>query len=103
MWRRIERLTRADRWHEVSDGTYRGRWMDEVFRTPMVSAEVKVFLLFLACHHMSPDGRVSQSRARLAEDLGCYERRVSDRFESAIRGGLMERLSRGQRHRTAVS
>jgi hypothetical protein len=76
--------------------------MDEVFRTPMISAEVKVFLLFLACRHMSLDGRVSESRARLAEGLGCYERRINERFDAAIRGGLMERVSRGQKHRTAV-
>lgn len=86
----------------MSDGTYRGRWIDEVFRTPMVSAEVKVFLLFLAYKHMSTDGRVSESRACLAEGLGCYERRINERFEAAIKGGLMERVSRGQKHRTAV-
>lgn len=86
----------------LSDGTYRGRWMDEVFRTPAISAEVKVFLLFLAARHMSPDGRVSEARSRLAEGLGCYERRINERFDAAIKAGLMERVSRGQKHQTAV-
>jgi hypothetical protein len=36
----------------VSDGTYRGRWVDEVFRSSGVSAEVKVFLLFLAHYYI---------------------------------------------------
>lgn len=86
----------------MSDGTYRGRWIDEVFRTSRVSAEVQVFLLFLGCRYMAPDGRVSEPRWLLAQGLGCYERRINDRFEAAIRGGLMARVSRGQKGRTAV-
>lgn len=76
--------------------------MDEVFHTTRVSAEVKVFLLFLACRHMSSEGIVAERRSVLAETLGCYERRINDRFEAAINGGLMERTSQGHKGKAST-
>jgi hypothetical protein len=86
----------------VSDGTYRGRWVDEVFRSSGVSAEVKVFLLFLAHYYMNPLGRVSEPRDELAGRLGCHPRKISAKFESAISAGLMRQVMRGQKGQTAV-
>jgi hypothetical protein len=84
------------------DGTYRGRWVDEVFRTPHVSAEVKVFLLFLAHYYMDSEGRVSERREDLAERVGCDPRNVTAKFSSAIAAGLMKQTVRGQKHRNAA-
>ncbi|MCW2898784.1 MAG: hypothetical protein JWO67_1049 [Streptosporangiaceae bacterium] len=86
----------------MSDGTYRGRWVDEVFRTPHVSAEVKVFLLFLATYYMDPTGRVSEPRELLAQRLGCHPRNITAKFKAAIGAGLMEQTVRGQKGQTAV-
>lgn len=86
----------------MSDGTYRGRWVDEVFRTPHVSAEVKVFLLFLATYYMDPAGRVSEPRELLAKRLGCHPRNITAKFKAAIGAGLMEQTVRGQKGQTAV-
>lgn len=85
----------------MSNGTFRGRWVDEVFKTPRVSAEVKVFLLFLANYHMGDGGRVSEPRESLASQLGCHPRNVTAKFRAAIGAGLMEQTARGQKHRTA--
>lgn len=86
----------------MSDGTYRGRWVDEVFRTSRVSAEVKVFLLFLATYYMREEGRVSEPRKNLAEAFGCDPRNVTAKFKAAITAGLLEQTVRGQKHQTAV-
>lgn len=86
----------------MSDGTYRGRWVDEVFRTPHVSAEVKVFLLFLATYYMREEGRVSEPRQNLAEAFGCDPRNITAKFKAAITAGLLKQTVRGQKHQTAV-
>lgn len=86
----------------MSDGTFRGRWVDEVFRNPSPSAEVRVFLLFLAHYHMGPTGRVSEPRDKLAEGLGCHPRKVSAKFAAAIESGLLRQTTRGQKYQTAV-
>ena len=86
----------------MSDGTYRGRWVDEVFRTPHVSAEVKVFLLFLATYYMREEGRVSEPRNNLAKEFGCDPRNITAKFKAAIAAGLLEQTVRGQKHQTAV-
>lgn len=86
----------------MSDGTYRGRWVDEVFRTPHVSAEVKVFLLFLANYYMAEGGRVSEPRKNLAHAFGCDPRNITAKFKAAIAAGLLEQTVRGQKHQTAV-
>lgn len=86
----------------MSDGTYRGRWVDEVFRTPHVSAEVKVFLLFLANYYMAEGGRVSEPRKNLAHAFGCDPRNITAKFKAAITAGLLEQTVRGQKHQTAV-
>ncbi|MBA9003685.1 hypothetical protein [Thermomonospora cellulosilytica] len=85
----------------MSDGTYRGRWIDEVFRTRSVSAEVQVFLLWLAHYYMSPAGVVSERREDLAAAFGCHPRKVSEKFRAAIDAGLLERAVRGQKGRNA--
>lgn len=86
----------------MNDGTYRGRWAREVFRTPRVSAEVKVFLLFLERYHMEPNGRVCEPRELLADEIGCHPRKITAKFKSAIDGGLLRLIVRGQKHVTAV-
>lgn len=85
----------------MSDGTYRGRWMDEVFGTPRVSPEVKVLLLAMALD-MDDSGRVSTPRKGLAELLRCAPRNVTAKQKSAIDAGLLERVSRGHHGKTAA-
>lgn len=85
----------------MSDGTFRGRWIDEVFRTPSISDAVRVALLALALE-MDDAGEVSLPRRELAERLARSERRMDDRIGTAIQAGLLERTSRGHRSRTAA-
>ena len=86
----------------MSKETHRDRWISEVFRTPLLSAEVKVFLLFLERYYMDSDGRVCEPRDDLAEALECHPRKVTAKFNMAIQGGLMEQTVRGQKGRTAA-
>ena len=86
----------------MSRKTDRARWIDEVFHTPRVSAEVKVFLLFLERHYMKADGEVREPREGLAETLGCHPRKITAKFNMAIVGGLMEQTVRGGKGRTAT-
>lgn len=83
-------------------GTLRARWIDEVFRTPQVSAEVKVLLLSLAHYDMDDSGRVSVPRTTLAERNRCHPRKITEKLKAAIDGGLLRQVARGQKHQTAV-
>ncbi|HEY9410952.1 MAG TPA: hypothetical protein VIP77_15325 [Jiangellaceae bacterium] len=85
----------------MSDGTFRGRWIDEVFRTPSISDAVRVSLLALAMD-MNAAGDVSVPRRDLAARLSRSERRVNERLSLAIEAGLIERTGRGSRSRTAT-
>lgn len=85
----------------MGDGTLRGRWIDDVFASVTVSAEVRLFLLYLAHYHMGPTGRVSEPRESLADGLRCHPRKVTAKFQAAIQAGLIEQTVRGQKHRTA--
>ena len=86
----------------MSDGTYRGRWLDEVFRTPALSAEVKVFLLYLDRYYLTPNGKICEPREQLAATLKCHKRKVSAKFKAATDAGLLVLEMRGQKHRTSV-
>ena len=84
------------------EGTVRDRWVAEVFRSPHVSAEVKVFLLHLERYSMSDDGCVSEPRDTLAAAMNCHPRKISAKFAAAVETGLLRQLARGQKGRTAV-
>lgn len=84
----------------MNDGTYRGRWIGDVFRAP-VSAELQVFLLWLAYYYMSPAGKVCEPRAQLADHFGCHPRKITAKFRAAIDAGLLEQTVRGQKGQTA--
>jgi hypothetical protein len=86
----------------VTDGTLRERWVAEVFRTPHVSAEVKVFLLYLAHYTMDSAGRIEEPRDLLAEQMGVHPRKISGKFAAAIASGLLRQVVRGQKHQVAV-
>jgi hypothetical protein len=83
----------------VADGTYRERWVDEVFRTPLITDAVRVALLALA-QDMDDEGIVSARRDVLAGRLGRSDRRIGDRLKFAIESGYLERVSRGQKNGT---
>lgn len=85
----------------MGDGTYRSTWIEKVFHADGVSAEVKVFMLFLAFYYMGPDGRVREPRDDLAKSLGCHPRKITAKFKAAIDSGLMVQTIRGGRGRTA--
>lgn len=85
----------------MSDGTFRGRWIDEVLGTPHVSPEVKV-LLWAMSRDMDEAGRVSVPRNDLAELLNCAPRNVTAKQKSAIDAGLIQRISRGHNGRTST-
>jgi hypothetical protein len=76
--------------------------MDEIFRTPSVSAEVKVFLLFLAHYEMDAKGVISVPRDVLAERTRCHPSKVTEKLKSAIDAGLLKLVVRGQKYRTSV-
>lgn len=87
----------------MSDGTYRGQWIDAVYSCVGISAEVKLFLLTLNHHgHIADNGRLSEPRENIAKLLGCHPRKVSGKFQAAIIAGLLRQVSRGQKHQTAV-
>jgi len=74
--------------------------MSEVFRTPHLSAEVKVLLLAMAVH-MDEAGRFSVLREEVAAMLDCSERRVTSKQKAAIDAGYLSRASVGHRGHTA--
>lgn len=90
------------RTHELSNKANRDRWIGEVFQTSRLSAEVKVFLLFLERYYMKPDGRVCEARDDLAKALGCHPRKITAKFNMAMSGGLMEQTVRGGKGRTST-
>ena len=81
----------------MSEETYRERWRREVFRTALITDSVRVALLALA-DDMDDDGMVSVDRVELADRLARSDRRIGERFTSAIGAGFLERVSRGQRN-----
>jgi hypothetical protein len=85
----------------MSDGTLRERWINEVFRTPLITDATRVALLALA-PDMDESGRVSVPRDELSNRLGRHPRKVDDRLKNAVDAGFLQRVSRGQKHRHAV-
>ena len=77
--------------------TYRDQWVEEVFRTPLITDSTRVVLLALA-FEMDESGLVSFRRKDLAARLGRSDRRVGDRIANAIDAGYLRRISRGQRN-----
>jgi hypothetical protein len=84
----------------VSDGTFRGRWVDEVFRSPLISDAVRVALLALV-PDMDDAGCVSVAREDLAERIGRGKARITERLQSAVDAGLLERTAAGRRGQVA--
>jgi hypothetical protein len=84
----------------LSDGTYRGRWQDEVLGTPHCSAEVKVLLLAMSLQ-MDDAGCAAIPRDDLAVLLRCHPRKVTEKIKTAIDAGLLRRTARGNNGRTA--
>lgn len=82
----------------MSDGTYRGRWMDEICGSPRVSPEVKVLLLTMA-RWMDEAGQVSVPREQLAVLLRCAPRNITAKQKAARDAGLLLQLSVGGRGR----
>ena len=77
--------------------TYRDQWVEEVFRTPLITDSTRVALLALV-PEMDESGLVSFRRQDLAARLGRSDRRVGDRIANAIDAGYLRRISRGQRN-----
>lgn len=80
----------------MSDGTYRGRWMDEVCGSPRVSPEVKVLLLTMA-RWMDEAGHVSVPREQLAALLRCAPRNITAKQKAARDAGLLLQVKAGRR------
>lgn len=85
----------------TSSGTYRDRWVAEVFHTHRITDTVRVTLLALA-EEMDETGRVVFLRDELAARLGRHPRRISERLKAGIEAGLLRRVARGQRHQATV-
>lgn len=85
----------------MSDGTYRGWWIDQVFRAPSISDAVRVALLALAMD-MDETGMVKVPRELLASRLARSERRVAGRLKDAVESGFIQRTTRGQKHVVAT-
>lgn len=84
----------------MADGTFRGRWLDAVFRSPQITDAVRVALLALATE-MDDAGRVSVSREDLALRLNRGKARVTERLQAAVDSGLLVREVAGKRGRVA--
>lgn len=84
----------------MSDGTYLGRWLDEIAGSAHLSAEVKV-LLMTAARFMDASGVYSLPREDLAALLKCHPRKISEKHRAAIDAGYLVRLSAGVRGHTA--
>ncbi|WP_206700429.1 hypothetical protein, partial [Actinomadura sp. RB99] len=85
----------------MADGTHRGRWIDAVLRTGLITDTTRVALLALALE-MADDGRVSVPRREFAARLARSERRIDERITAAVEAGFLVRLVRGQKGQTAV-
>lgn len=85
----------------LSDGTYRAWWLKTVIKSTQITDSVRVFLMTLALF-MDADGRVCVPREQLAVVLGRAERKVGEKVKLALASGLLVRVVRGQKHRTAV-
>lgn len=86
----------------LSDGTFRARWLREVFRTAQITESVKLLLISMGVGEMDPTGRVSVPRVDLAVRIGRAPARVSERITEAIEKGFLVRLSAGKKSNTAV-
>lgn len=84
----------------VGDGTFRGRWVDEVFRSPLITDAARVALLALAVD-MDEAGHVSVAREDLAARINKGKPRVTERLQAAVDAGLLERVVAGKRGRVA--
>lgn len=85
----------------LHDGTYRAYWLRMVIKSPQITDSIRVLLMTLALY-MDPSGRVSVPRELLASLLGRTERKVGDKVKQALESGLLLRVVRGQKGRTAV-
>lgn len=86
----------------LTDGTFRARWLREVFRTVHITESVKVMLFALAIEEMDAAGRVSVPREELAVRIGRGKSRVSERVQEAVNQGFLVRVSAGKKRSTAV-
>ncbi|MEU4410699.1 hypothetical protein AB0F88_39865 [Streptosporangium sp. NPDC023963] len=86
----------------LTDGTFRARWLREVFRTPHITESVKLLLISMAVEEMDATGRVSVPREDLAVRIGRGKARVSERVQEAVNQGLLIRVSAGKKGSTAV-
>lgn len=84
----------------MADGTYRGRWVDAVLRTPLITDAVRVALLALAMD-MDDAGRVSVSREDLALRLNKGKARISERLQAAVDAEFLDRVVAGKKGRVA--
>ena len=84
----------------MSDGTFRGRWVDEVFRSPLITDAARVALLALV-PDMDEAGRVSVSREDLAARLNRGKARITERLQAAVDAGLLDRTAAGKKGRVA--
>lgn len=80
----------------MNDGTFRGEWVDEVFRSPLITDAVRVALLALA-REMDDDGLVEADRSMLAGRLARHERKVSERYRMAQEAGFLKKVRGGNR------
>lgn len=78
-------------------------WRAMVFRSndPRMTAAVKVLCLYLA-DHMTPNRNVSVPRKQIADDLGCHEQRVAERFKKAVDADYLTNIQPGHIGRTAI-
>lgn len=85
----------------MADGTLRGRWVDLVFRSPLITDAVRVALLAMALD-MDDAGRVSVKREDLARRINKGKARITERLNAAVDAGLLERVVEGKRGQVAV-
>lgn len=86
----------------LTDGTFRARWLREVFRTVQITESVKLMMIALAIEEMDASGRVSVPREDLAVRIGRGKARVSERIQEAVNHGFLVRVSAGKKRSTAV-
>lgn len=84
----------------MGDGTFRGRWVDEVFRCPLITDAARVALLAMAMD-MDEAGHVSVPREDLAARIGKGKARITERLQAAVDAGLLERTVAGKRGQVA--
>jgi hypothetical protein len=85
----------------VADGTLRGKWVELVFRSPLITDAARVALLAMAVD-MDDAGRVSVKREDLARRIGKGKARITERLNAAVDAGLLERELEGKRGQVAV-